>query len=86
MFLLTALDVAYVLNPQLETIPKVSQEATPEQKANVANLKKKREEDEFVCHEHILNTLSGRLYNLNIPITSPIEIWRALETKFNTEK
>jgi len=86
MFLLTALSVAYVLNPLLETIPKVSQDATPEEKAKVTDLKKKRQEDEFVCRGHILNTLSDHLYDLYMPITSPIEIWKALETKYNTEK
>jgi len=49
MFLLTALNVAYVLNPLLVTIPEVSQDATPEEKAKVADLKKKRQEDDFVC-------------------------------------
>jgi len=33
-----ALNVAYVLNPLLETILKVSQDATPEEKAKVADL------------------------------------------------
>ena len=84
MFFLMALNVAYVLNPLLETIPEVSQDATPEEKAKVVYLKKKHQEDEFVCRGHILNTLSDCLYDLCMPITSPIEIWKALETKYNT--
>ena len=57
MFLLTALNVAYVLNPLLETIPEVSQAATHEEKVKVADLKKKRQEDEFVCLKDISSTL-----------------------------
>jgi len=40
MFLLMALNVACVLNPLLETILEVSQDAIPEGKAKVADLKK----------------------------------------------
>uniref|UniRef100_A0A2N9HKS3 Uncharacterized protein n=1 Tax=Fagus sylvatica TaxID=28930 RepID=A0A2N9HKS3_FAGSY len=44
------------------------------------------EEDELVCRGHILNTLSDRLYDLFTTMTSPKEIWKALETKYKTEK
>ena len=57
MFLLMALNVAYVLNPLLETTPEVSRDATPKEKAKVADLKKKRQEDEFVCLKDISSTL-----------------------------
>ena len=43
MFLLTTLNVVYILNPLLEAIPEVSQDATPEDKAKVADLKKKHQ-------------------------------------------
>uniref|UniRef100_A0A2N9HML0 Integrase catalytic domain-containing protein n=1 Tax=Fagus sylvatica TaxID=28930 RepID=A0A2N9HML0_FAGSY len=46
----------------------------------------KKEEDELVCRGHILNTLSDRLYDLFTTMTSPKEIWKALETKYKTEK
>jgi len=49
MCLLPALNVAYILNPMLEAIPEASQDATQEEKANVADLKKKHQEDEYVC-------------------------------------
>ena len=49
MFLLTALNVAYVLSPKLEVISKASQDATLEEKEKVADLKKKRQEGEHVC-------------------------------------
>jgi hypothetical protein len=39
-----------------------------------------------VCRGHILNTLSDRLHDLFTTMTSPKEIWKALETKYKTEK
>lgn len=80
IFLLTVLNVAYVLNPKVDTIFEASQDASPEEKTKVANLKKKRQEDGYVCRGHILNTLPDRLYVLYMPISSPNEIWKALET------
>ena len=85
IFLLTNFNVAYVLNPKLEVISKASQDATPEEKAKVAGLKK-RQEDGHVCQGHILNTLSDCLYDLCMLISSPTEIWKALETKYNIER
>ena len=35
---------------------------------------------------HILNTLSDQLYDLFTTMTSLKEIWKALETKYKTEK
>jgi len=75
-----------VCSQPLDDIPEASQDATSEEKTKVADLKKKRQEDEFVCRGHILNTLSDRLYDLYMPITFPIEIWKALETKYNIER
>jgi len=79
MFLLTTLNVAYVLNPKLENISEASHVATSEEKAKVADLKKKHQEDEHVCRRHILKTLSDHLYNLYMSISSPNEIWKAPE-------
>jgi len=42
MFLLTALNVLYVLNPKFEAISEASQDASLKEKAKVADLKKKR--------------------------------------------
>ena len=53
-FLLTALKLFYVLDPNLMHFPPTSDEDTNEIKAQ----RKKREEDELICRGHILNTLS----------------------------
>nr|CAD1835741.1 unnamed protein product [Ananas comosus var. bracteatus] len=86
LFLLTVLNVAYVLDPDDNSVENTTDDATPEEIAKVAELKKKREEDEFTCRGHILYTLSDRLYDLYMSIKSPIEIWKALEEKYNTER
>ena len=82
MFFLTALKVAYVLDPNLPQIPVFS----PDETENVKEERTKRQEDELLCRGHILNTLSDRLYDLFTSVQSLREIWNALEFKYNTEK
>ena len=82
MFFLTALKVAYVLDPNLPQIPVSS----PNETKNVKEECTKRQEDGLLCRGHILNTLSDRLYDLFTLVQSPREIWNALEFKYNTEK
>ncbi|KAH9725877.1 hypothetical protein KPL70_008036 [Citrus sinensis] len=81
-FLLTVLKVAYVLDPKLEPFPEPREDDTEVVKA----ARKHREDDELMCRGHILNTLSDRLYDLYNSMTSPVEIWNALEYKYKTEK
>ncbi|KAH9669996.1 hypothetical protein KPL70_022027 [Citrus sinensis] len=81
-FLLTVLKVAYVLDPKLEPFPEPREDDTEVVKA----ARKRREDDELICRGHILNTLSDRLYDLYNSMTSPVEIWNALEYKYKTEK
>ena len=59
-FLLTALKVHYVLDPDLQPIPEPTENDSEELKKE----RKKRKEDELLCRGHILNTLSDRLYDL----------------------
>ena len=59
-FFLTALKVAYVLDPNLPQISVSSLDETE----NVKKERTKLQEDELLCRGHILNTLSDRLYNL----------------------
>ncbi|KAK2999658.1 hypothetical protein RJ639_023446 [Escallonia herrerae] len=82
MFLLTALKVQYVLDPNLPPLPDITDNDSDETKA----ARKKREEDELVCRGHILNALSDRLYDLFTSSKCPKEIWKALENKYNNEK
>ncbi|XP_024042241.1 uncharacterized protein LOC127899364 [Citrus sinensis] len=81
-FLLTVLKVAYVLDPKLEPFPEPREDDTEVAKA----ARKRRENDELMCRGHILNTLSDRLYDLYNSMTSPVDIWNALEYKYKTEK
>ena len=81
-FLLTALKLFYVLDPNLMPFPTVSDKDTDEIKAQ----RKKRDEDELICRGHILNTLSDRFHDLYTSMKSPKEIWNALEAKYKTEK
>ena len=81
-FLLTALKLFYVLDPNLMFFPTASDEDTDEIKAQ----RKKREEDELICRGHILNTLSDHLYDLYTSMKSSKEIWNALKVKYKTEK
>uniref|UniRef100_A0A2N9GWL4 Uncharacterized protein n=1 Tax=Fagus sylvatica TaxID=28930 RepID=A0A2N9GWL4_FAGSY len=60
-FLLTALKIFYVLDPNLQPIP----DPTPQDTEQLKQQRIKREEDELVCRGHILNTLSDRLFLKN---------------------
>ncbi|XP_050900957.1 uncharacterized protein LOC127107683 [Lathyrus oleraceus] len=81
-FLLTALKVHYVLDPDLAPIHEPSENESEEVKKEC----KKRKEDELLCHGHILNTLSDRLYDLYTDNPSAIEIWKAIEFKFKAKE
>ncbi|XP_050916678.1 uncharacterized protein LOC127131822 [Lathyrus oleraceus] len=81
-FLLTALKIHYVLDPDLTPIPEQTEDDTDEVKKE----RKKQKEDELLCRGHILNTLSDRLYDLYTDTQSATEIWKALEFKFKAEE
>ncbi|KAL5548428.1 hypothetical protein UlMin_003659 [Ulmus minor] len=75
--------IAYVLDPNLQPLPE------PNDVTNTDELKaerKKQAKDEVMSWEHILNTLSDRLYDLYNSIDTPKEIWTALEYKHKAEK
>lgn len=82
LFLLTVLKVAYVLDPNLQPLPEPTDADTETIKAE----RKKREDDELVCREHILNTLSNRFYDLYNSMQSPRKIQNSVEYKYKTEK
>ncbi|XP_027120584.1 uncharacterized protein LOC113766443 [Coffea eugenioides] len=82
IFFLTALKIAYVLDPSLPEISTPKNDDSNEIKVQ----RKKRAENELLCKEHIMNTLSDRLYDLYTVVKSPKEIWNVLEYKYNTMK
>ncbi|PKI73911.1 hypothetical protein CRG98_005699 [Punica granatum] len=49
LFLLTVLNVVYVLDHNLQPSEDPTPDATPEEIAKVAELNKKREDDKFTC-------------------------------------
>ena len=52
----------------------------------VKAIKNKREEDELICHGHILNALSDRLYDLYTNTKYAKEIWNALHYKYKADE
>ncbi|KAK6149022.1 hypothetical protein DH2020_016547 [Rehmannia glutinosa] len=82
MFFLTALKVAYVLNPDLPEIPPPKDGESDE----VKKQREKRQEDEVMCRGHILNTLSDTLYDLFTAVKSPREIWATVEREYASQK
>ncbi|KAK4412475.1 hypothetical protein Salat_2894600 [Sesamum alatum] len=79
MFLLTFLKIVYVLD--------INQPAAEPKEGDSDQVKvAQREEDELLCRSHILNSLSDRVFDLYSSIKSPLEIWNALEQKYNNEK
>ncbi|URE44790.1 Retrotransposon protein [Musa troglodytarum] len=81
-FIFTALKIFYVLDPNLQPIPDLTDNDTDEVKAE----RKKRNEDEVMCRGHILNALLGRLYDLYNVEPSAKAIWNALEFKYQAEE
>ena len=82
IFLLTALKIFYVLDPNLPPIPPPQDGDSTELKAQ----RQKRQEDEVMCRGHILNSLSDRLYDLYTVEPSAGKIWKALEFKYKAEE
>ncbi|KAH7670294.1 hypothetical protein IHE45_10G016400 [Dioscorea alata] len=82
MFFLIALMIWFVLDPSLPEVPDATLDESTEPKAE----RVKRQEDELLFCDHILNTFSDCLYDLFTSVQSLREIWKALEFKYNTEK
>ena len=58
----------YASSEYYTPIPNAVEDATKEEKEMISQLKKQYDKDTFVRWDHILNTLSDRLYNLYISI------------------
>ncbi|XP_022873473.1 uncharacterized protein LOC111392372, partial [Olea europaea var. sylvestris] len=81
-FLLTALKIFYILDPELTPLPEPANGETEAVRAE----RQKRQEDELICRGHILNALSDRLYDLYTNTSSAKEIWNALESKYKAKE
>ncbi|XP_010914014.1 uncharacterized protein [Elaeis guineensis] len=91
LFLLTALKISYVLDPNLPTIEDpipTTDGGQPfaEEIERVQKERKKREENELLCRGHILNTLSDHLYDLFTDVKPPRDIRNALKYKYKAEE
>ncbi|XP_074271201.1 uncharacterized protein LOC141595126 [Silene latifolia] len=82
VFLLTVLKIFYVLESDLTPIPDPLLDDTDLLKKE----RSKRKEDELMCRGYVLNSLSDRLYDLYRNLSSPRDIWNALEMKYKNEK
>ena len=82
VFLVTALKVYYVLDLELSSLS----EPTPNDSEELKKKRKKCEEDELICRRHILNKLTGCLYDLYSNLKTQKEIWTLLETAYRNEK
>lgn len=81
-FLLTTLNISYILDSELAPLSKSTHGDTDAIRVK----RQKCQENELICCSHILNALSNRLYSL-YRNTSPVkEIQDALENKYNVEE
>ncbi|CAM8960563.1 unnamed protein product [Rhodiola kirilowii] len=77
-FLLTTLKVVHVLSTP---IPVVNDDAPIE----AIRKRSKWENDDYICHGHILNGMSDPLFDLYQNVESAKELWDALEAKYMQE-
>ena len=70
MFILTALKISYILDPNLLEIPTSTSEDNDQLRAE----RKKQDEDELLCRGHILNNMLDCQYDLFKSIKSPKKI------------
>lgn len=82
MFFLTALRVAYILNPDLPDIL-LPKKGEPDE---VKKQRMKCKEDEIICREHILNTLSDSYHDMFKGVKNPKDIGTAIERQYSTQK
>nr|GEW22531.1 zinc finger, CCHC-type [Tanacetum cinerariifolium] len=77
-FLLTTLKVIYVLTTPM---PKLLEDATVE----AIRIREKWENDDYICKSHILNGMSGSLFDVYTNVESAKELWDSLESKYMAE-
>ncbi|GJT38608.1 hypothetical protein Tco_0938473 [Tanacetum coccineum] len=74
-FLLATLKVAYVLTKPYPI-------ETENETLNDSHERLKFENDDFICHGHILNAMSDPLFDVYQNIKTASELWNALEQKY----
>ncbi|XP_021755973.1 uncharacterized protein LOC110721150 [Chenopodium quinoa] len=74
-FLLTTLNVAYVLTQEVPQ--EVENETVAQSRARL-----KHENDNFICHGHILNAMEDTLFDTYLHVTSAKELWEMLESRY----
>ncbi|XP_057247239.1 uncharacterized protein LOC130589734 [Beta vulgaris subsp. vulgaris] len=80
-FLLTALNVVYVLSTPMPPLPEDGEEEPLE----TTRKRIKWENDDYICRGHILNSLTDPLFDLYQNVESAKELWDALEAKYISE-
>ncbi|GJU23853.1 zinc finger, CCHC-type containing protein [Tanacetum coccineum] len=77
-FLLTTLKVVYVLTTLM---PELVEDATME----AIRIRAKWENDDYICRNHILNGMSGSLFDAYTNVESAKELWDSLKSKYMAE-
>ena len=77
-FLLTTLKVVYVLNTPYAI-------KTEKETLDQACRRSKFENDDYICLEHILNSMSDALFDVYQGMELAKELWEALENKYLSE-
>ncbi|XP_010684154.1 uncharacterized protein LOC104898750 [Beta vulgaris subsp. vulgaris] len=80
-FLLTTLNVVYVLSTPMPPLPEEGKTETPEE----TRARTKWENDDYICRGHILNAMSDTLFDIYQYVESAKELWGALEAKYVAE-
>lgn len=85
-WLLTFLNVFYILSEDLAPLPTLDGHASEKKKEEWRQAKEKREAGETLCRGYILNTLSQKLYDIYSLLPTAKEVWISLNEKYKHVK
>nr|KAJ0201746.1 hypothetical protein LSAT_V11C600333100 [Lactuca sativa] len=80
-FLLTTLKVVYVLSTPIPVL----QESVEYEPLEATRRRSKWENDDYICHGHILNGMSNSLFDIYQNFEFAKELWDSLESKYVVE-
>nr|KAJ0225330.1 hypothetical protein LSAT_V11C100025160 [Lactuca sativa] len=80
-FRLTTLKVVYVLSTPMPVLP----ESVEDEPLEATRRRSKWENDDYICHGHILNGMSDSLFDIYQNFESAKELWDSLESKYMAE-